>query len=79
MGKITDEDVININKLYIKYGTYNGVANELGISPATVKKYIIPDFKVEEIFEVQAADTHLFDDIDDFADMPYSDDFDELL
>lgn len=41
---ITDEKIIEINELYLKIGTYSGVAKEVGCAPSTVKKYIIPDF-----------------------------------
>lgn len=42
--KITEEKIIEINKLYKQLGTYAAVARETGVSPTTVKKYIIPDF-----------------------------------
>ena len=39
--KVTEEDKILINELYIKLKTYAAVARETGFSPTTVKKYII--------------------------------------
>lgn len=42
--KVTEEDKILINELYLKYGTYAEVARQTGFAPTTVKKYIIPNF-----------------------------------
>lgn len=42
--KITQEIIIKINDLYLEKGTYAAVAREVGISPSTVKKYILPDY-----------------------------------
>lgn len=48
MGKRIDEDtIIKINKLYLEIGVKKRVAEIVGVSPSTVSKYIIPDFKVE--------------------------------
>ena len=41
---IDEETKIKINELYLKIGTYSGVAKEIGCAPTTVKKYIIPNF-----------------------------------
>lgn len=43
---ITKEKIIEINELYLKIKTYAGVSRALGGSPApaTVKKYIIPNY-----------------------------------
>lgn len=41
---ITEEDKIRINELYLKIGTYSGVAKSFGCAPSTVKKYIIPNY-----------------------------------
>lgn len=44
--KITQEQIIEINELYLKIGTYAGVSRKMGGSPSptTVKKYIIPNY-----------------------------------
>lgn len=42
--KITNEDILEINRAYQRIGTYSGVSRELGFSAGTVKKYIIEDF-----------------------------------
>lgn len=43
--RLTEEDKICINELYLQIGTYSGVAKETGFAPTTVKKYIIKDYK----------------------------------
>ena len=52
MGRITitQEKIIEINELYLKIKTYAGVSRALGGSPApaTVKKYIIPNYISKE-------------------------------
>lgn len=48
MGRKIDEDtIIKINKLYLEIGVKKRVAEIVGVSPSTVSKYIIPDFKIE--------------------------------
>ena len=39
--KVTEEDKILMNELYLKLKTYAAVARETGFSPTTVKRYII--------------------------------------
>ena len=46
--KVTEEDKILINELYIKLKTYAAVARETGFSPTTVKKYIITNYIPKE-------------------------------
>ena len=45
MRRVADNDVILMNQLYLKFGTYSRVAKETGFSASTVKKYIIPNFR----------------------------------
>ena len=45
MRRVADNDVILMNQLYLKFGTYSRVAKETGVSASTVKKYIIPNFR----------------------------------
>lgn len=47
--RITDEQIEQINKVYLDCGTYSGTAKIVGVSPSTVKKYIIPDYSEEPI------------------------------
>lgn len=42
--RVTKDDVIKINELYLKHKTYAAVARETGFAPSTVKKYIDPNF-----------------------------------
>ena len=44
MATITAEMKVQINELYKKIGTYSGVARELGISPSTVKRYVLTNY-----------------------------------
>lgn len=46
-SKITQEQIIELNELYLKIGTYAGVSRAMGGSPSptTVKKYIIPNYQ----------------------------------
>lgn len=43
-NRITDEDKIQINELYLQYKTYAEVARQTGFAPSTVKKYVIPNY-----------------------------------
>lgn len=51
--KVTKEDQIEMNELYLKYKTYAEVARQTGFSASTVKKYIIPNFIPESQIEVK--------------------------
>ena len=51
--RVSPDDIINFNNLYLKYRTYAGVARETGFSPSTVKKYIIKDYSPAESTEVK--------------------------
>lgn len=42
--KITDKEILKINKLYKEFGTYASVARLVGCSAGTVKKYVIANF-----------------------------------
>lgn len=42
--RVNHDDIIKINEVYLRIGTYSGVARELGYSPATVKKYVSLDY-----------------------------------
>ena len=81
-NKITNEDIININKVYLRVGTYAAAARELGFSAGTVKKYIIPGFKFVDESSIKPFDPSTlkdfdpneFDDVEDFGDIcEYSD------
>lgn len=42
--KITDKEILQINRIYKEVGTYAETARQVGCSAGTVKKYIIPNF-----------------------------------
>ena len=42
--KVTKEDIINFNELYLKLKTYAAVARQTGFSASTVSKYIIKGY-----------------------------------
>ena len=44
-NRLTEDDKIRINELYLKYKTYSEVSRQTGFSPSTVKKYVIKDYK----------------------------------
>lgn len=46
--KVQSEDIVLMNDLYLKIGTYAGVAREVGFAPGTVKRYIIEGYKPKE-------------------------------
>lgn len=48
MKLVQNADIKRMNELYLKIGTYAGVAREVGFSPSTVKKYIQKDYVSEE-------------------------------
>ena len=43
-NKVTQQDIIKFNELYLQYKTYAAVARETGFSATTVKKYIVQNF-----------------------------------
>ena len=48
MKIITQNDIREINRLYLELKTYAAVSRATGFSPATVKKYIIQDYNVPD-------------------------------
>ena len=42
--RVTDEDKIQFNELYLQCGTYAEVARQTGFSASTVKRYIISNY-----------------------------------
>lgn len=51
--RVSPEDIIKFNDLYLELKTYAGVARETGFSASTVKKYIIKDYVPAEKVETQ--------------------------
>lgn len=64
MRVITPDQKKQINELYLKLHTYTAVSRELGISPGTVKKYVIPGYVAADQREIIHFDEPLpeFDD-----------------
>ena len=60
-NKVTQEDIIKINELYLQYKTYAEVARQTGFSPSTVKKYVVPNFTPQAELKVQKFDKILSD------------------
>lgn len=46
--KVTQDEILRMNELYLVVGTYSGVAREVGRSPSTVKRYIVSDYTPQE-------------------------------
>ena len=51
--RVSPDDIIRFNDLYLELKTYAGVARETGFSASTVKKYIIKDYTPVEKVETQ--------------------------
>ena len=51
--RITEGMKVQINELYIEYGVKKRVAEILGISPSTVSKYIIPNYKSQKETKIE--------------------------
>lgn len=45
-NKVTPDDILQMNTLYLELKTYAAVARKTGFSAGTVKKYIIPNFSI---------------------------------
>lgn len=48
MRVVTQNDIKEMNRLYLELKTYAAVARATGFSPSTVKRYIVNDYKVIE-------------------------------
>lgn len=75
--RITEEQKIEINELYLKIGTYSGVAKVMGCAPSTVKKYIIPGFipqnkinkKIFHKEDLPEFSTEVFKDLENWGEL----------
>lgn len=47
-NRVTQENIIEMNEIYLKVGTYAETARRTGFSASTVKKYIIPNYISKE-------------------------------
>lgn len=57
--RVTEEDKLIFNELYIKYGSYAEVARQTGWSASTVSKYIVPNFQPKEKLVIRKFDINL--------------------
>ena len=48
MRRVTEDEIRQMNELYLQYRTYSAVAKEVGRAPSTVKKYIDPNYQINE-------------------------------
>ena len=58
-SKVTEQDKIKMNELYLELRTYASVARETGFSASTVKKYIIPNYVSIENIEIKKFDKEI--------------------
>lgn len=77
-SKVTNEDIIKMNDLYLQYHTYAEVARQTGFSASTVRKYVQKDWKPlserpRTIFDPNdlpdEPDLSIFDGIENFGDL----------
>lgn len=47
--RVTQDEIIKMNELYLEYHTYAAVAKEVGRAPSTVKRYIDPNYISREV------------------------------
>lgn len=53
--KVTQEDIEQMNELYLELHTYAAVSRAVGFSAGTVKRYIIPNYQSKDSLQVTAA------------------------
>lgn len=51
--KITDEKIIEINEVYLQCGVKSQTAKICGVSPASVTKYLIKDYKARKDTKIE--------------------------
>lgn len=71
MARITEETKVQINELYYRLGVKAQVARELGISPASVTRYLIPNYvpaAARQVIECNATPTIPIDFINALAE-----------
>ena len=47
--KVSQDEIIRMNELYLEYKTYAAVAREVGRAPSTVKRYIDPNYIPQKV------------------------------
>ena len=76
-SKVTNEDILRINKLYYKHKTYAEVARQTGFAASTVKKYVdtkwapvvSEEIKKFDISQLPEFDPSIFKGIDNYGDL----------
>lgn len=46
MKYVTQDNIKKMNELYVQLKTYAAVSRATGFAPSTVKKYIVPNYKI---------------------------------
>lgn len=59
MRRVSQDDIKNINTLYLQLKSYAAVSRVTGFAPSTVKKYVIPDYKPVERENIKKFDKPL--------------------
>ena len=76
-NRVTQENIIEMNEIYLKCGIYAETARRTGFSASTVKKYIIPNYISKEAIVItnpfSINDVPVFDK-ERFKDIDWSDD-----
>lgn len=76
-NRVTQENIIEMNEIYLKCGTYAETARRTGFSASTVKKYIIPNYISKEVIVItnpfSINDVPAFDK-EKFINLNFSDD-----
>ena len=47
--RVTQDEIIKMNELYLEYHSYAAVAREVGRAPSTVKRYIYSNYVPQRI------------------------------
>lgn len=76
-NRVTQENIIEMNEIYLKVGTYAETARRTGFSASTVKKYIIPNYISKEAIVITnsfSLDQVPIFDKEKFINLNFSDD-----
>ena len=68
--RVTQDEIVTMNELYLEKGTYAAVAREVGFSPSTVKKYIISNYVSTKDIERQVLSAQKIKEIENFVMTP---------
>lgn len=67
MAKITNQVITEINELYYINKNYSQTARDLGISPSSVKKYVISGYTPKSEVVVKPLDKGILEHIEDYV------------